>query len=364
MESRRGPKRGARARTRHTPARHEAARLELNAALRIGLALACLAIGAACEQRGAAPAATAASASASAPKNGFDGARAFRDLEALVQLGPRPAGSPAAARARELIRERLRQAGWPVEEHAFTAHPKGRPPVPMVNLLSRKDGASADRLMLITHYDTKDIPGIHFLGANDGASGTAVLIELARALAADSLPLGVELVFADGEEAFGPSINADDGLYGSNALAERMEQDGSLARVRAVILVDMVGDKDQNLVFELGSSASLRELFAREARSLGEGELFDLASAMSVIDDHTPFQQRGVPEVLALIDFQFGARASPGPLWHSAGDDLASVSAASLGRIGAVLVSGVRASARQLASEPASPAQESRAPAE
>lgn len=319
------------------------------------------AVLAACSDQSAAPSPPAsASSSAASARATFDGARAFRDLEALVQIGPRPAGSPGAAQARERIRERLRQAGWPVEEHAFEAHPKGRSPVPMVNLLARKDGASVDRIVLITHYDTKDIPGVHFLGANDGASGAAVLIELARVLAADALPLGVELVFADGEEAFGPSINADDGLYGSNALAERMQSDGSLAHVRAVILVDMVGDRDLNLAWDLGSSARLRDIFLREARGLGETELFDLASAMSVIDDHTPFQQRGVEDVLVLLDFQFGARASPGPLWHTAGDDLSAVSEASLKRVGKVLVEGVRATARELAAPTAGP-QEPRA---
>ncbi len=291
---------------------------------------------------------------------GFDGARAFRDLEALVQIGPRPAGSPGGARARELIRERLRQAGWPVEEHAFEANPKGRPPVPMVNLLARKAGASEDRIVLITHYDTKDIAGARFVGANDGASGAAVLIELARVLAAEALPLGVELVFADGEEAFGPSINPADGLYGSEALAELMQSDGSLARVRAVILVDMVGDRDLNLAWDIASSTRLRDIFTREARRLGEDELFDLGSALNVIDDHTPFQRRGVEDVLVLLDFQFGARVSPGPLWHTAGDDLAAVSEASLSRVGKVLVEGVRATARELAATSAGP-KESRA---
>jgi glutaminyl-peptide cyclotransferase len=320
-----------------------------------------LALALACDRPAETPAPPAASTPAASA--GFDGARAFRDLEALVRIGPRPAGSPGAEQARALIRERLRQAGWPVEEHAFDAHPKGRPPVPMVNVIARKEGASADSILLITHYDTKNLGGVHFVGANDGASGAAVLLELSRVLAPEKLPLAVELVFADGEEAFGTSINADDGLYGSNALAQRMQDDGSLARVRAVILVDMVGDRDQNLVFELGSSTRLRELFAREARNLGEPELFDLGSAMSVIDDHTPFEQRGVAHVLALIDYQFGARASPGPLWHTAGDDLASVSEASLARIGKVLVAGVRASARELSGSSAGP-QESRAPAD
>ncbi len=246
-------------------------------------------------------------------------------------------------RARELIRERLRQAGWPVEEHPFEVTRPGDAPVPMVNLIARRGGASPERLLLITHYDTKDIPGIAFVGANDGASGAAVLLELARVLAAAELPLTTELVFADGEEAFGTSITNEDGLYGSTALAERMQRDGSLAQLRSVILVDMVGDRDLNLVSDLGSSALLREIFAREARALGQGGIVDPSAIMAVVDDHTPFASRGVEHVLALIDFQFGARVSPGPLWHTAGDTLDAVSAASLNSVGSVLVEAVRA---------------------
>jgi len=304
----------------------------------LGRALAVLAIvfAIACgEQESAPPAAGAPTA--------FDGARAFADLEALVRIGPRPAGSPGAARARELIRERLRQAGWPIEEHAFEARPPGASPVPMVNLIARRDGASAERVLLITHYDTKSIPGIAFVGANDGASGTAVLLELARVLAAAELPLTTELVFTDGEEAFGVSITEQDGLYGSTALAERMRRDGSLAQVRSVVLVDMVGDRDLNLVVDLGSSALLRGIFAREAEALGFGEIVDQNAIMALIDDHSPFASRGVEHVLALIDFQFGARVSPGPLWHTAGDNLDAVSAASLNSVGGVLVEAVRA---------------------
>lgn len=298
--------------------------------------LLCIACAFACgEPGGAFPGATAAA--------GFDGARAFADLEALVRIGPRPAGSPGAARARVLIRERLRQAGWVVEEHAFDARSPAAESVSMVNLIARREGTSPERVLLISHYDTKNIPGIAFVGANDGASGTAVLLELARVLAAEKLPLTTELVFADGEEAFGPSITESDGLYGSSALAERMERDGSLAQLRSVILVDMVGDRDLNLVVDLRSSPLLRELFAREAQKLGQGGLVDETARMGVIDDHSPFASRGVEHVLALIDFQFGARVSPGPLWHSAGDDLDAVSAASLNSIGLVLVETVRA---------------------
>ncbi len=273
---------------------------------------------------------------------GFDGARAFADLEALVRIGPRPAGSPGSARARALIRDRLRQAGWVVEEHAFEAHPPGAKPVAMVNLIARRVGPSAERILLITHYDTKELPGIAFVGANDGASGTAVLLELARVLGAQDLPLTTELIFADGEEAFGPSITSRDGLYGSTALAERMQVDGSLERVRSVILVDMVGDVDLNLVVDQGSSPLLRGLFARAADRLGHGGIIDRSATMTVIDDHVPFASRGVEHVLALIDFQFGARVSPGPLWHTEGDSLDAVAASSLNSVGEVLVETVR----------------------
>lgn len=305
--------------------------------LRAALAAALIAAAAsACGERAAVEPPTAARA-------GFDGARAFAELEELVRIGPRPAGSPGAARARELIRERLRQAGWVVEEHAFEAGPPGAKPRSLVNLIARREDSAAERVLLITHYDTKDIPGIRFVGANDGASGAAVLLELARVLAAQELPLAVELVFADGEEAVGASITAQDGLYGSNALAERMREDGSLERVRSVILVDMVGDADLNLVVDRGSSPLLREIFAREAERLGLGAIIDPTAEMTVIDDHTPFSALGVEHVLAVIDFQFGGRVSPGRLWHTAGDTLESVSASSLNSVGRVLVETVHA---------------------
>lgn len=300
------------------------------------LAFAC-ALALACGERGAAPAAPHAS--------DFDGARAFRDLEALVNLGPRPAGSAALTAARTLIRDRLRQAGWSVEAHEFSVARPGASPVPMVNLIARRGSPAAPRTLLVTHYDTKNIPGIAFVGANDGASGAAVLLELARVTAADSPPPPLELVFCDGEEAFGANITDDDGLYGSKALAARMASDGSLAQIGAVVLVDMVGDRDLNLALDMRSSPALRNRFEAAAAKLGFPAPFDPRQAMGVIDDHTPFQERGVDEVLALIDFQYGARSSPGPRWHTAGDTLEAVSADSLNRVGRTLVEALRSPA-------------------
>jgi hypothetical protein len=299
------------------------------------LAAACL-LGLACQEREAAPVAAGPRSSE------FDAARAFRDLEALVRIGPRPAGSAGAAETRALIRDRLRQAGWVVEAHDFTvARPHGAP-VAMTNLIARRGSIGAPRTLVVTHYDTKNIPGIAFVGANDGASGVAVLLELARTLASDEPPLPVELVFFDGEEAFGQNITADDGLYGSKALAERMANDGSLAQVRAVVEVDMVGDRDLNLALDMRSSPTLIQSFESAAAQLGLPPPFDPQQAMGVIDDHSSFQDRGVEEVLALIDFQYGSRVSPGPRWHTAGDTLEAVSADSLSSVGRTLTAALR----------------------
>jgi hypothetical protein len=314
----------------------------LSSASRIGFVLALIA-ALACGDRAATPA-------ASEPAR-FDGARAFRDLEALVQLGPRPAGSPAAAQTRALIRERLRQAGWPVELHEFSVARPGAAPVAMANLIARRGPANAPRYLIVTHYDTKNLAGISFVGANDGASGVAVLLELARAMASDAEPQ-LELVFCDGEEAFGANITGDDGLYGSKALAQRMADDGSLASVRGVILVDMVGDRDLNLALDLGSSPTLRRDFEAAAAKLGLPPPFDTRQGLSVIDDHSPFQEHGVDEVLALIDFQYGGRVSPGSRWHTAGDTLEAVSPDSLSTVGRTLVEALRALGAARAARP------------
>ncbi len=269
----------------------------------------------------------------------FDGERAFQDLLELVEIGPRPAGSAGAARARELIGQRLRQAGWRVEEHVFRAQvPAGRE-LEMTNLLGVRAGERRDkRILLVTHYDTKRLEGVPFVGANDGASGVALLLELARELGARPLPFTVWLVFFDGEEAFGPSITSSDGLYGSRALAERMAGEGTLETIGALVLVDMVADRDLNLAIDRNSSPALRAILSEQAQALGLGELIDPRATLHLVDDHTPFIERGVEEVLAVIDFQFGARRTPGPYWHTVSDNSDAVSGESLNSVGRLVV--------------------------
>jgi hypothetical protein len=307
-------------------------KLPLGLLLALGISFA----SAGCE-RPSSPGGLTAAAGSAAVAAPFDGARAFRDLRDLVAIGPRPAGSPGAAATRALIRERLRQAGWKVQEHPFEARtPRG--PVPMVNLIAVRRGSRPGRILLVTHYDTKNIDGIRFVGANDGGSGVALLLEAARQLATRELVYEVWLVFCDGEEAIGPNITRDDGLYGSRALAERMESNGELETVRALILVDMVADADLNLITNVATPAPLRALLVQEARALGVEGVIDRTPFPGLVDDHTPFVERGVSRVLTLIDFQYGARRTPGPYWHTERDDLDAVSERSLNTTGALAV--------------------------
>jgi hypothetical protein len=294
---------------------------------RASLALA-LALVAACALEDSPPPAAAA----------FDGDRAFSDLVDLVAIGPRPAGSGGAERARRLIGDRLRQAGLRVEIRPFTIESPSGESVEMANVVGVLEGEREERILLVTHYDTKRIPGIRFVGANDGASGVALLLEVARQFGPRKLPFTLWLVFCDGEEAFGRTIAAGDGLYGSTALARELEREGELDHIRALILVDMVADADLNLTHDLGSSTRLQHLLRRVARDAGLESALDPHTRVPVVDDHTPFARLGVEPVLALIDFEFGARSIPGPYWHTEHDDLDSVSAESLNTVGTLAV--------------------------
>jgi len=196
------------------------------------------------------------------------------------------------------------------------------------------------------HYDTSFYRGRRFtlllgLIENDSCRFECEINRRDDSIPTKSRSYGMKpgsLVFFDGEEALGPDITRNDGLFGSRALAAEMAREGELERVRALLLVDMVGDRDLHLTEDVTSSPALRQALAEEAARLGLGEVLRGGGSLRVIDDHTPFQQQGLDEVLALIDFQFGADSTPGPLWHTTGDDLQAVAAESLNSVGRLLV--------------------------
>jgi glutaminyl-peptide cyclotransferase len=263
----------------------------------------------------------------------FEGERAFRDLRHQVEFGPRPSGSRPAAATRDWLRKELSEAGWNVREQRFQGiAPAGVPVVDMVNLIAERPGREARAILFGTHYDTKRMER-RFVGANDGASGTAVLLELARALGGAPSRYTIRLLFFDGEEAFGEYITPQDGLYGSKALAAEMLRSGELQNTRALINIDMIGDKDLNIGVDMNSDPELRELLVREG-----GALVDLDQTLNLVDDHLPFKEKGLEQVLGIIDFAYGSRSTPGPLWHTPADDLPAVSADSLNSVGRLLI--------------------------
>jgi len=266
----------------------------------------------------------AGAALAAPPK--FDGTAALKHIERLVAIGPRVAGTPSGVRAREYIAGEARKIpGAQVQVRPFEATtPDG--PMSMANVVAVLPGARPDVIMVAGHYDTKLFREFRFVGANDGGSSAALLLELGRGLAGLSRRYTYWLVWFDGEEARGAWTDTDS-LYGSRHLATELSKAGRLPR--AMVLVDMIGDRDLSINREAHSSAWLTDIIWDAAARLGYGSHFK-RDLMPVEDDHVPFLRLGVPATL-LIDFSY-------PPWHTAEDTLDKVSAQSLSVVGEVLL--------------------------
>jgi glutaminyl-peptide cyclotransferase len=265
----------------------------------------------------------------------FNGERALRDTADLVALGPRPSGSDALRRAQNLIIERLKAAGLVVRQDAFVAAtPVGD--IAMKNIIGVLEGERPGVIVIGTHYDTKRMDKIRFVGANDGGAGSGALLELARTMAERGKPTYTYwFVFFDGEEAV-EKWTEEDGLYGSRHLVDTLRAQKLLGNVRAMILLDLVGDADLTILKESNSYATYRDLFWDEAKKLGYGRYF-LPKFVTVADDHLPFAQAGIRSV-DLIDFMYGGRKVPGKYWHTAEDTMDKISAKSLQIVGDVVL--------------------------
>jgi Zn-dependent M28 family amino/carboxypeptidase len=261
----------------------------------------------------------------------FNGGRAFEDLKRLAAFGPRPSGSKALAESRAWIIERLEQSGVRVEEDRFVATtPNGS--IPMTNLIVRIPGERRKVVMLAGHYETKYFDDFSFVGANDGGSSAAFLLEMARVLAHRKNELTYWLVFFDGEEAF-REFTATDGLYGSRHLVEKLAASGELAHIEAMILVDMIGDSSLNIDRDYNSTRWLIDQVFGVARRLGYGKYFR-GDERAYEDDHIPFVKVGV-SAIDLIDFDYGPNNR---YWHTAEDTVAKCSPLSLTIVGRVVV--------------------------
>jgi glutaminyl-peptide cyclotransferase len=262
----------------------------------------------------------------------FNGASALEFTRKVVAFGPRPSGSEAMTKLQRFILAQLRQFGCEVSEDTFTAStPLGQKS--MKNVVARFPGKSGRAIVITGHYDTKVMPGTYFVGANDVGSSAGFLLELARTLAKKPRADDVYLVWFDGEEAI-VQWTQYDSLYGSRHLAGRWASDGTLARVKALINVDMIGDKDLGILSETLSTAWLRQMIWQAAADLGYSRHF-LGSGSAVEDDHLPFLQRGAPAA-DLIDFDYGSGFTN--YWHTDKDTMDKLGASSFKVVGDVLI--------------------------
>jgi len=253
----------------------------------------------------------------------FDGQRAHANVQTQVAFGPRIPGTEGHAKVQEWMRAELESAGWQVEvqESEALGHP--------VQNIVAKRGAESPQIILGAHYDSRMFadkdpdPANHSLpvpGANDGASGVAVLLELARVLPEDSVPIW--LVFFDAED--NGRIEGWDWILGSREFVKN-----NPVQPRAVVIVDMIGDADLNIYKEGHSNPLLTDEIWAVAQSLGNGDVFIPDYKYSILDDHTPFLEAGIPAV-DIIDFDY-------PYYHTLQDTPDKVSAESLQAVGDTL---------------------------
>jgi glutaminyl-peptide cyclotransferase len=276
-------------------------------------------------------------------RTAFDGERALAHVKAQVEFGPRPAGSQASDKTGAYIKRELESYGLKTTLDTFTPKtPRGK--VKMKNIIAELPGETSDIIIIASHYDTKDFKDITFVGANDGGSSTGALLEIARVMAADRAAgrpkprLTYQFVFFDGEEAFcrewDECLNGQDNTYGSRHMVERLKKEKRLDSIKAMILLDLVGDKDLKIPREENSTRWIVDAIWATARELGYERHFPNENH-NVTDDHIPFLEAGV-DAVDLIDLEYGVEENT--YWHTEQDTLDKISARSLQVVGEVVL--------------------------
>jgi glutaminyl-peptide cyclotransferase len=281
----------------------------------------------------------------SGPPATFDGDRAMQYVKDIVKFGPRPVGSPNHKKVEEYIASRLK--GDQVEDDTFTADtPEGK--FPVHNIIAKYPGTKDGIIVIASHYDTNyPLRKTSYVGANDGGSSSALLLEIANQLRGKPRDgYSVWLVWDDAEEAIKPDGSgglpqelpfADDSLYGITHLAEKWQSDGTLKKIKAFLLADMIGDADLNIDRDLNSTSWLEDVVGEAAKRVGYQSHF-FAHTNQVSDDHIPFMKRGVASA-DLIDFSYGYN---NVFWHTPQDTVDKLSPKSLQIVGSVILETVR----------------------
>jgi Peptidase family M28 len=279
---------------------------------------------------------------------GFDGRKAYEYTAKLVGFGPRPPASDAIRQTQAYIVGQLKEFGCGVDTDDFHAStPVGD--LAMKNIVAKVPGTGRGIILLLTHYDTLRLPG--FVGADDGGSSSGLLLEMASVLCSNTMKPAnsVWIAFLDGEEdqmnfstarEAQTTWNDPDTTYGSRELAARMDLSGDLKRVRALILADMVGQKNLRIPPEANSTKWLADLVWKTADGLGYRDVFVPTEVGGIVDDHGPFLKRGVPcvDIIELGGYMPG---SDMPYWHTRQDTMDKISAKSLAIVGYVILESV-----------------------
>jgi len=265
----------------------------------------------------------------------FNAARAMQYTREVVAFGPRPIGSANHKKLENYILAHLKNDG--VEEDAFVAEtPEGK--FPVRNLIAKFPGTRDGIIVIAGHYDTNyPLRNTGYVGANDGGSSTAILLELANQFRGKKRDgFSVWLLWTDGEEAV-KNWTATDSLYGTRHLAEKWQQDGTLKKIKAFLLADMIGDADLNIDRDSDSTPWLEDLVYQAASKLGYQSHF-FARTIPLEDDHLPFVHRGVPSA-DLIDLDYGYG---NVFHHTPQDTLDKLSPKSIEIVGSVILETVR----------------------
>jgi glutaminyl-peptide cyclotransferase len=275
----------------------------------------------------------------SGPPPAFDGNRAIQYVKEIVKFGPRPVGSANHKKVEDYFEAHLK--GDAVENDIFTADtPEGK--FPVHNIIAKFPGTKDGIIVVASHYDTNyPLRKTSFIGANDGASSSALLLELANQLRGKPREgYSIWLVWDDAEESIKPDTEMpfeEDALYGIKHLAEKWQADGTLKKIKAFVLEDMIGDADLNVDREGNSTPWLEDVVYEAATRVGYQSHF-FARSLPMEDDHLPFVKRGVPSA-DLIDFTYGYN---NVFWHTAQDTVDKLSPKSLEIVGTVTLETIR----------------------
>jgi glutaminyl-peptide cyclotransferase len=268
--------------------------------------------------------------------DGFDGKRAYDQVAKQLSFGPRPAGSPAIAKLQDYLLSELKSYNCTVDVDVFSSDtPIGS--VPMKNIVVKIPGQKPGIILLGTHYDTKRME--NFVGADDSGSSTGVMLEIARLLCTQKEPgkYSVWIAFFDAEEAFNLEWKDPDNRYGSRQMAAQMAANGDLPKIKAFILVDLVGGKNPHFLRDGESTPWLKDMVWKVAANLGYSDVFQTPPTNFGGDDHYSFTARHVPSV-DIMDLDL----KDVPYWHTPQDTLDKISPKTLAIVGHVVLESVK----------------------